>query len=116
MEAVRKRPVILTVICIVGILWSLINFIIVFSPFVRKISEWSPAIFGAIVAVQFISFIGIWHMKRWGVHLYIGAFFAKQIFTILINDFGISATIGVVLSFIFLIFFFIYYRRMAEEL
>src|ERR1051326_2917663 len=116
MEIVKKRSVILTVICILGILWSLINFIIVFSPFVRKVSEWAPAIFGAIVALQFISFIGVWHMKRWGVHLYIAAFFTKQSFTLLINDFGISAGIGVFLSVIFLVFFFIFYSRMAQEL
>src|ERR1041385_1199907 len=74
-QQTTKRPVILTIICVIGILWSLFNFIVVFSPFVRKVSEWSPAVFGIIVAIQFISFIGIWSMKRWGVHLYIVSFF-----------------------------------------
>lgn len=116
MEAVRKRPIILSVICILGILWSLVNFIFVFSPFVRKISEAAPAVFGIIVATQFISFIGIWHMKRWGVHLYIASFFAKQIFTIVIDDFGIFAAVGVGLSVLFFIFLLVFYRKMDSEL
>ncbi|MBI4932187.1 MAG: hypothetical protein HY841_15620 [Bacteroidetes bacterium] len=113
MEIVRKRPIILTIICIIGILWSLLNFIFVFSPFIKKISDWAPAIYGIIVAIQFISFIGIWHMKRWGVHLFISAFFAKIIFSILIDD---VSYMGIVLSVIFTIFFLVYYRRMDEEL
>jgi uncharacterized membrane protein (DUF2068 family) len=113
MEIVRKRPVILTIICILGILWSLINFIFVFSPFIRKISEVAPAIYGIIVAVQFISFIGIWHMKRWGVHLFISSFFAKTIFSMMIDD---VSYVGIVLSTIFIIFFLIFYKRMADEL
>jgi uncharacterized membrane protein (DUF2068 family) len=116
MKVVRKRPIVLTVFCIIGILWSLVNFIMVFSPFIKKLSDWAPAIYGIIVALQFISFIGIWHMKRWGVHLYIIAFFAKQIFAIVINDIGTMAIIGIILSVGFLVFFFIYYRRMDDEL
>ena len=116
MESIRKRPVILTIICITGILWSLVNFIFVFSPFVRKISDWAPAIYGIIIAVQFISFIGVWHMKRWGVHLCIAAFFAKQVFTLLLDDFGVSAYIGLVLSAAFFVFFLIFYTRMSDEL
>ncbi len=113
MEIIRKRPVILTIICITGILWSLLNFIFVFSPFIRKISEVAPAIYGIIVAVQFVSFIGTWHMKRWGVHLYIAAFFSKVVFSIMIDD---VSYVGIVLSVIFTIFFLIYYRRMEDEL
>lgn len=107
------RPVILTVICIVGILWSLMNFIFVFSPFIKKISDWAPAIYGIIVALQFISFIGIWHMKRWGVTLCISAFFTKIIFSILVDDINY---VGIILSVIFTVFFLVFYRRMEDEL
>ena len=113
MDIVRKRPVILSIICIMGILWSLVNFIMVFSPFIKKISDWAPAIYGIIVAVQFISFIGVWHMKRWGVHLFISAFFVKLIFSFLVDD---VSYVGIILSVIFTIFFLIFYRRMDGEL
>jgi hypothetical protein len=113
MKAVIKRPVILTIVCIVGILWSLVNFIYVFSPFIKKIGDWTPAIYGIIVAVQFISFIGVWNMKRWGVMLCISAFFAKIIFSISVDD---KSYIGMGLSLVFTVFFLIFYRRMGDEL
>lgn len=113
MEIVRKRPVALTVICIMGILWSLGNFISVFSPFIKKISDWAPAIYGIMVAVQFISFIGIWNMKRWGVLLYIAAFFSKLIFSIFVDD---VSYVGIVLGITFTVFFLVFYKRMDEEL
>ena len=113
MEIIRKRPVILTIICITGIMWSLLDFIFIFSPFIKKISDWAPAIYGIIVAVQFISFVGIWHMKRWGVVLYISAFFTKMIFSIFVDDVNY---IEIVLSIAFTVFFLIFYKRMDEEL
>jgi len=113
MEIVRKRPVILTIICVLGILWSLGNFISVFSPFIKKISDWAPAIYGIIVALQFISFIGVWNMKRWGAMLYITAFFSKLIFSIFVED---VSYIGIPLGIVFTVFFLIYYRRMDDEL
>ncbi|TAL58796.1 MAG: hypothetical protein EPN85_10785 [Bacteroidetes bacterium] len=116
MEIIRKRPLILTIICVAGILWSLMNFIFIFSPFIKKISDWAPAIYGVIVALQFISFVGIWHMKRWGVLFYLFSFFLKQSFTILINDIGISEKVGIGISTLFIVFFLIYYRQMDKEL
>jgi hypothetical protein len=109
----KKRPVIITIICIVGILWSLINFVFVFSPFVRKTGDWAPAIYGTLISLQFISFVGVWHTKRWGVLLYIFTFFSKIIFSILLDDVSYA---GIIFSFVFIIFFLIFYNRMGEEL
>jgi uncharacterized membrane protein (DUF2068 family) len=113
MKLVTKRPVIISIICVAGILWSLANFIYVFSPFIKKINDWAPAVYGIIVALQFISFIGIWHMKKWGANWCITAFFTKIIFSIAVND--ISYT-GIVLSATFSVFFLIFYNRMLDEL
>ena len=113
MEALQKRPVILTILCIVGILWSLLNFIMVFSPFIKKISDWAPAIYGLIVALQFISFVGTWHMKRWGVLLFITAFFMKLFFSIFVND---VSYVGIALGTIVIVFLMVFYKRMGNEL
>ena len=113
MKIILKRPVILTIICVIGILWSMGNFVFVFSPTIKKINDWAPAIYGTIVAMQFISFIGIWNMKRWGVMICISAFFAKNIFSVFVND---ISYIGIGLSVVFTIFFLIFYRKMDEEL
>lgn len=109
----RKRPRILTAICIKGITWSLLNFVFVFSPFIRRISDIAPAVYGIIIAMQFISFIGIWHMKKWGVHLFIVSFFSQLLFALSVDDVSI---VGIVLRGIYLIFFLFYYRRMEDEL
>ena len=113
MEAPRKRPIILTIICILGILWSMGNFVSVFSPAVKKISDWAPALYGIMVALQFISFVGVWHMKRWGVLLFIAAFFSKLIFALFTED---ISYIGTPLGIIFIVHFLVYYKRMADEL
>ena|ERR1035437_4768341 len=113
MEVIRKRPVILSIFCMIGILWSLGNFVFVFSPTIKKISDWAPAIYGTMVAMQFISFIGIWHMKRWGVMFCISVFFAKIIFSFFVND---ISYVGIGFSVVFTVFFLIFYRRMDEEL
>src|ERR1035437_980034 len=113
MKIVRKRHVILTIICIIGILWSLGSFVFVFSPTIKKISDWAPAIYGTMVALQFISFIGIWHMKRWGVMICISAFFAKIIFSVVVKD---IAYVEIGLSVVFTVFFLIFYRKMDDEL
>lgn len=108
-----KRPVILTIICILGILGSLVGFIYVFSPYVRKIGDWVPAIYGIIIAIKFISLVGVWHMKKWGVHLFLCSFFSDIIFAMLSSGINYFA---LVFSIIFIIFFLIYYRRMDDEL
>ena len=113
MEAARKRPVILTIVCILGVLASLGSFIFVFSPFVRKIGNWAPALFGLIIALRFIAFIGIWHMKKWGVMLYTVIFFSDILFAIIASDVNY---ISIVFGTIFIIFFLVFYRRMSNEL
>lgn len=110
---VIKRPLVLSIICMIGILWSMMNFVFVFSPFIKKISDWAPAIYGIIVATQFISFIGVWNMKRWGVMFCVSAFFAKIIFSIFTDDINY---IEIGLFTVFTVFFLYFYRRMDDEL
>lgn len=111
-----KRPKLLTIVCIIGYLWIVVTFPAVFSPAIKKLGDWNPAIYGAIVACSFISFIGVWHMKKWGANLYIATFFAKQIFLFLIGDDGASTYAGIFFSVLFITTFLIYYKRMDENL
>lgn len=112
----RKRPIILSVICIIGFLWIVFTFPGMFSPATKKLGDWVPAVYGLIIALSFISFIGVWNMKRWGVEMYIGVFFAKQVFFLLTNQMEISAVIGAVFSVWFIITFLFYYKRMSLNL
>jgi hypothetical protein len=85
----------------------------VFSPSVKKLGDWYPALFGLIVAVSFISYIGVWHMKRWGVSLFIISFFVKEIILILINDINY---VGIVFSSLFIVIMVFFYKRMDVNL
>jgi hypothetical protein len=85
----------------------------VFSPSVKKLGDWYPALFGLIVAVSFISYIGVWHMKRWGVSLYIMAFFTKEIILVFIND---ISYIGLTFASLFIAVMVFFYKRMDVNL
>jgi hypothetical protein len=111
-----KRPTILSVVCILGFCWVLFTFPGVFSPSIKKLGVFMPAIYGLIVAATFISFIGVWHMKRWGTELYVISFCSKILFFVLTQTFGWSSIIGILFSVWFTITFLIYYRRMDINL
>ncbi|HEY0030235.1 MAG TPA: hypothetical protein VGC65_05710 [Bacteroidia bacterium] len=113
MQSSVKRPVLLKIVCIIGFIWIIFSFPAVFSPSIKKMGDWYPALFGLIVAASFISYIGVWHMKRWGVQLFVVTFFIKETLLVLVND---LSYVGVVLSALFIVSMLAYYRRMDLNL
>lgn len=109
----KKRPRLLTTVCILGFIWIVFSFPGVFSPSIKKLGDWYPALFGLLVACNFISFIGVWHMKRWGVHLFAIIFFIKELVLVFINDVNVFA---ILFSLFFLISMIIYYKKMDSNL
>ena len=61
-----KRPVIVTVICILLVLGTIIALITVGSESNRRIASWYPAYNASYVLLQAICAFGMWLMKRWG--------------------------------------------------
>ena len=111
--AIRKRPVLITTVCIIGFIWIVGSLPAVFSPSIKKLGDWYPALFGFLVAACFISYIGLWHMKRWGAHVFIGAFFLKEIILIIIDDVSYP---GIVISVFFIACMTAYYKKMDVNL
>lgn len=111
--ALHTRPKLLTVVCVMGFIWIVFSFPGVFAPSVKKLGDWYPALFGLLVASNFISFIGVWHMKRWGVNLFTITFFVKEIVLILINDINY---IGIPVFLFFLISMIVHYKKMDVNL
>jgi hypothetical protein len=99
-STIIKRPKLLTFVCVLGFTWIVFSFPAIFSPSIKKLGDWYPALFGLLVSSHFISFIGVWHMKRWGVSMFTITFFIKEILLILIND---ISYIGISLSVFFII-------------
>jgi hypothetical protein len=112
-QIARKRPVLITIVCILGFIWIVFSFVGVFNPALKKMSDWYPALFGLIVAATFMSYIGVWHMKRWGVQLFAISFFIKELALILIEDIN---PVGIVFALFFLVSMLCFYKRMDINL
>ena len=111
-----KRPRIISIICILGYLSVLVAFPQVFSPPIKKLGLMVPALYGILVAAQFISCVGIWYFKQWGVQLYVMTFFAKTLFFLLSDQTGFSFYLGILLSVTFIIILLKHYPRMNPNL
>jgi len=117
-----KRPVIVSIVCIIGLVMVLFSFIYAFSPTVKKIGEFYPALYSLVICLEFIACIGIWYMKKWSVHLFVIALSGKETLLLFMNDFNntgvgfILSMFFLVLSFIILIVLLFYYKRMDINL
>jgi len=110
-----KRPLIISIISIIGWLMVVMSFIYAFSPSVKKIGEFYPALYSFVVCLQFISFVGIWYMKKWGLNLLVVSFFCKNILLVFMNSFT-PGDITFLISAIFIIILLFFYRRMDINL
>jgi hypothetical protein len=111
-----KRPVIISILCIIGYIWIVFSFLGAFAPEIKRTGAFMPALLGTIVAFQFISFIGIWHMKKWGVEMFIISFFAKVTFFFWLDKLGVGLYIGMALSVFMLIPYLLLYKKMDRNL
>lgn len=111
-----KRPGIITVICVSGFLLAILNFLQVFSPAMKKLGVFIPAIFGLIVALQFISCVGLWFIKQWGLRLYLYAFFARTFFLVAFELTGPLFYIRTLAALVFIIILLRHYPRMSPNL
>jgi hypothetical protein len=111
-----KRPRIISIICIAGYLSVLFTFPQVFSPPIKKLGVFMPAIYGILVASHFIGCVGIWYFKQWGVQLYLLSFFAKTLFYLLTHQTGFGFYAGTLISLIFIIILLKYYPKMNANL
>lgn len=75
-----------------------------------------PAIYGILVAANFIACVGIWHVKQWGVQLYLISFFGKVLFYLLTNQLDMSFYVGSVLSLFFSFILIRHYSKMSPNL
>jgi hypothetical protein len=92
-----------------------LNFLDAFSPSVKKLGQLYPALYSLVMCLQFISFVGIWYMKRWGVELFIASFFAETILFVFMNTINYTG-FTFILSVVFIIVLLFFYRKMDVNL
>lgn len=111
-----KRPKVISAICIIGYLTIVFTFPQVFSPAIKKLGLFMPAIYGILVASNFIACVGIWYFKQWGVQLYLISFFCKLLFFILIHQISFGSYFSTLLSVISIFILLRFYSKMSPNL
>ncbi|MBK8845484.1 MAG: hypothetical protein IPO27_02555 [Bacteroidetes bacterium] len=112
-KAANKKPALLLLSLVIGFVVIVLLFPSIFSPFIKKLGTWFPALFGSLVSLRFISLVGVLYLKKWGPLMYLIVFAVYELACIITDSFGYfefftSAFIGVVFLF--------YYPRMSGNL
>lgn len=67
-----RRPLILTILCILGFVAAAANVPTIFTDDARRVGHWFPPFLALSVVVTVICMIGLWKMHRWAVLVYTG--------------------------------------------
>ena len=77
--ALQERPVVITILCVLGFIGVLFVIPKVFSSVARNIGVWYPPYLAFIGIVGLICNIGFWKMKKWGFYGYVTFVVLNQI-------------------------------------
>jgi hypothetical protein len=110
---VIKRPTILTVLCIISFAYAVLGFPTIFSPFIKKQGDFFPAFTGILISLEFISVVGVWYMKKWGLSIYLLTAMLNQSLLIYIDNW---AMYKLALPMLFIIVNFFFYKQMDDNL
>ena len=89
----NKRPVSITVICIIGFIGALITFPMVFSTTAKQVGAWFPPylLFSALTGLACMT--GLWMMKKWAAFTYTGFVVLNQIVSFKMGVWNIMALV-----------------------
>ena len=65
-----KRPLAITIICVIVSIGILLTLPMIFSQASLNIGSWYPLFLGFSTILGFVCMIGLWKMKKWGVFIY----------------------------------------------
>ena len=114
--ALVHRPKSISVVTVIAIVLVLLAFPMLFMPSIKRMGDFIPMTLGIIITLQFVSLIGIWHMKQWGVQLFIIMFSVRVITFMFLEMYSFRFYFNIFYSILFAIFFLIHYRKMDAKL
>ncbi len=114
--ALVQRPKSISIITVTAIVLVLLAFPMLFTPSIKRMGDFVPMILGVIITLQFVSLIGIWHMKQWGVQLFIMMFCIRIMTFMFLDLYTFRFFFNIFYSLIFIVFFLIHYRKMDTNL
>ena len=109
----QRRTKLIGAMCIIGYVWSLVGLALIISPAIKKFGIFYPALFGICVSLKFISYVGVWHMKKWGLEFMLFAYGFEICIGITLDYVSIT---NIVIGALSLITFIPYYRKMGVNL
>jgi len=114
--AVLQRPKTISVVSVIAIILILLSFPMLFMPSIKRMGDFVPMLLGVIITLQFISIIGIWHMKKWGVLLFIFMYSLRIITFMSLELYGFRFGFFIFYGFVFSIIYSFYYKKMDSNL
>jgi hypothetical protein len=104
-----RRPVPITLICILSAIGALIAIPLIFTEAARSIGTWYPPYlaFGAVLGL--VCTVGLWLMRRWAVYLYTALMVLNQI---VLLSMGVWNILALAIPLIVIIIGFSYLSRM----
>ncbi len=105
----QKRPLIISVICILFIVYSIVSMIFSYKTISNNsVPYWDLLLSLTIHIVGFIAIAGIWAMRKWGVFLYLILTIIIQIEMSLLNNWSAYLLIT---PFIIISTILLFYKR-----
>jgi hypothetical protein len=114
--ALLQRPKSISIITVTAIVLVLLAFPMLFTPSIKRMGDFVPMVLGIIITLQFVSLIGIWHMKQWGVQLFIMMFCVRVITFMFLDMYTFRFFFNIFYSLLFIVFFLTHYRKMDTNL
>ncbi len=74
-----KRPIAITIICVLGLIGAVVSVPLIFSSVARSIGAWYPPYLALCSVIGLACMVGLWMMKKWAVFLYTGLLVINQV-------------------------------------
>jgi len=108
-EDPHKRPVAITVICIIGFIGAAFTVPMFFMDVMSRFPPWYPVLLGVSAVVGLACMIGLWMMQKWAVYTYTALSAISQV--ILIAT-GLWNPFSLIIPLIIIVLMFVYLSRM----
>jgi hypothetical protein len=108
-DQAHKRPVAITIICIIGFIGAVLTVPLIFSQTASGIGPWYPPLLAVSAAIGLACMIGLWMMRKWAVYTYTAFAAINQVIMLAT---GIWNPIALIIPAIIIVIMFVYLSRM----
>jgi len=105
-----RRPIILSIVCVFGIIGAIANLWRVFFGPPSIFGPWLLVTLAISATITIVSMVGVWMMRRWAVYTYVVLCIVGQIAWQIIV--GIVIWKAVLLRCLVIALFFVYFKKM----